>query len=90
MELIKFFQSFSPPRLNYPLKTRNYGRPTSGPRDSIKIVSAAGRGQMRGRHRRPLFSLSLFLSRPQRNEKHRIVLWKFNGRRGLKRSLDEI
>lgn len=24
---------------------------------------------------------SLSLSRPQRNEKHRIVLWKFNGRR---------
>lgn len=34
--------------------------------------------------------LSLTLSSSQRNEKHWIVLWKFNGRRGWKRSLDEI
>lgn len=77
--------------------TRNYGRPTSGPRDSIKIVSTRKRDKdkcvrwpastTRFENRVPLFPSS---SSSQRNEKHWIVLWKFNGRRGWKRSLDEI
>lgn len=77
--------------------TRNYGRPTSGPRDSIKIVSTRKRDKdkcvrwpastTRFENRVPLFLSS---SSSQRNEKHWIVLWKFNGRRGWKRSLDEI